>query len=136
MPANRMMNRQVSIACVFVMVLYGCVNKPFQPVPDPWELFSKKGESVIGVRMAMIECGYDLDNAANLELNDVALSYRCMEKDGYEMFMVSRYDATCRNYPDLPACKLPIEEIPNRDPARRLNSKFCQKYRDSFICQP
>ena len=122
------------IVCVFALAQYGCVNKPFQPVPDPWELWSKKGETVVGVRTAMLECGYDL-GYVDMGLNDIALSYRCMEKEGFDLRQ-TRYASSCDNYPYLPACKLSIKEVPVRDVTRRINSKFCMKYHDASICQP
>ncbi len=82
----------------------------------------------------MLECGFDFGDP-DMEANDIAVSYRCMEKDGFG-FRQTRYTSSCGNYPDLPACKLSIEEVPERDFTLRLDSKFCKKYHDASICQP
>ena len=87
----------------------------------------------------MLECGYDLAEPPS-DIENALLVRRCMEKSGFRRKAADEmdlsFDSSCKNYPDSPACKLPIEEVPNRDPARRLNSRFCQKYRNAFICQP
>lgn len=120
---------------VNIVFLIGCTYKPFQPIPEPWEQWRKTNSTVIDVRRAMLECGWDLLDPPESN-NAAALVYRCMEKDGFELFRESRYDPTCTNYPEMPACQLPKEEVPNRDPAHRLNSKFCKKHHAALICQP
>lgn len=124
---------------LIVMLLLGCINKPFQPAPEPWEIWQKRGASIVDVRRAMLECGYDFAEPPE-SINSAVVVYQCMEKDGFKRKKADRidlsFDSSCRNFPEIPECKLSIDEVPSRDSARRLNSKFCKKYQGASICQP
>jgi len=123
------------VLIVNLVFMIGCTYKPFQPIPEPWEQWRKTNSTVIDIRRAMLECGWDLLDPPGSN-NAAALVYRCMEKDGFELYRESRYDPNCTNYPEMPACHLRVEEVPSRDNELRLNSKFCKRYHYASICQP
>ena len=94
----------------------------------------------IEVQKALLECGYPspIGGGPN-DLNELALLDRCMEKAGFIDFnYINAFGKTwCEQRPNLPACNLPLSQIPDRNISMRLNSKWCTKlYPQADACKP
>ena len=89
------MNRNFIGFLFVVLGLSGCA-KPFQPVPPLFLLWSKDGVDVIGVKKALLECGYPnpydgVDRSwvggtliSHTSLDDSVMSELCMKKNFFE----------------------------------------------------
>jgi hypothetical protein len=135
------------LCCVVLMFLIsGCIHKPFQPVPDEWELWEKSRVVIQNdIERAMLECGHPMGVGALSSREEIRRNFsellsesaridRCMEKDGFRY--TGEMGTTCSRHPDTPECKLPIEQIPSRDINRRLNGVYCTKFPTAELCKP
>jgi len=81
-----------------------CTTRPFQPPPAAYTLWTQPGVSELGVRRAMVDCGFpDPANITPREMstNDAAQAQLCMLEIGF------RYQGRrilCTDSPELPAC--------------------------------
>lgn len=138
--------RNLMFCMAIVTLLAGCIHKPFQPVPDEWELW-KKAEVTKrdDIEKAMLECGHPMGAGTPYNRDEVRRNFskhlsedigidRCMEKDGFRY--TSELGTTCSRHPDTPECKLPLDQIPSRDISRRLNGVYCKKFPMAELCKP
>ena len=60
-----------------ILLLVGCIHKPFQPVPDEWELW-RKSKVVIqnDIERAMLECGHPMGVGALPSREEVGRNFR------------------------------------------------------------
>lgn len=155
------MIRHIFIFTVIAIVFSGCFRGP---LPDGYEKWVNHGHTKHEVGKALLECGYDNSlGGLNADENTGTLAYKCMEKAG---FIASKEDAfykyrpcfdntgnssfktcslnpathelTCWEYPLPPACFLPLDQVPDRNITKRLNSEWCKHklYRTYQECQP
>jgi hypothetical protein len=83
-----------------LLLLTGCLgHKPFQPNPYEYERWSRRGEDELGVRKAMLECGYPSPNGVRDRMvdmsatpDDIVLMYRCMGESGF-LYDGKKFDA-------------------------------------------
>jgi len=132
--------RFVLVILTLLLGLTGCgIKKAFQPLPAPYEFWSKSGASKLDIKKSMLECGMNVDGSGGgggsgggepFDYNDYFLSELCMESQGYlDSFWTVKEG--CKQHPNLPACQ-PDAVIPKPSVERRLNSKYCQ-YARSLI---
>ena len=128
----------------FLFGLLGCA-KPFQPVPPLFLLWSKDGTDVVGVKKALLECGYPnpydgVDREwvngkliSHTNLDDSVMSEMCMRKNAF----TKKSRGLCESIANLQICMLKNPaRIPERNVDRRLNSRFCIQGSDPSICKP
>ncbi|MFH2134013.1 MAG: hypothetical protein ABII81_02375 [Pseudomonadota bacterium] len=134
---------KIVLVVSFSVLISACFSMP--PRADAWTFWKKEGVTKReAVERAMLECGYSMgaDRAVSDELRrnyekylkESVFFYRCMEKDGFRY--TSELGTACEEAPNLPECKLPIEQIPSRDIGRRLNGVYCTKFPTSELCKP
>jgi hypothetical protein len=135
-----MMIRNILIFFTIAIVLTGCFRKV--PISYTCENYKKSGATELEVKKAMLECGYEspLGDSRN-DANNAVIMDRCMEKNGFsdEWYLDYTHGKTfCEDYPTIPACFLPLDQIPDRNVTKRLNSKWCKHklYRTYPECQP
>ena len=143
------MNRLILLSVVLAIGLTGCFQR--HPLPYEYEGWERQGTPYfrteeqkkldeIEIQKALLECGYEspFGDSTN-DMNKAALLGRCMEKAGFEDISyqnVSKNKTFCQDYPTLPACNLPLSQIPDRNISMRLNSKWCAKYPQADACKP
>jgi hypothetical protein len=80
--------RRIEILSFFIVagILYGCINKPFQPTPPAFKTWTKVGVSEEDVKQAMLNCGYpNVGGFAGTKYtpNEVAHAEQCMFRKGF-----------------------------------------------------
>ena len=129
---------------VSIVLVSGCVHKPFQPLPYSYEMWKKNGASITDIQVALLECGrvdptgYNAKEVGEENMNGYILANLCMEKIGFipDRKFISDKEQICKisNTSKLPACQssavIPIPSI-----QRRLESKFCKVYPHADACQ-
>ena len=122
----------LQVLCVCASV--GCTFRGFQPPPEEFERWHKKGVDFIEVQKALLECGLPTpwgDLGFSREASELnARVFACMENDGF----VEKNDPGffCRNVKDLFYCQPENKKsAPKRDVNLRLNGKYCT-YKSSY----
>lgn len=96
--------RATLAAVALCLGVAACTTRPFQPPPAPYTLWTQPGVSELGVRRAMVDCGFpDPANISPREMstNDVAQAQLCMLEIG---FHYQGRRILCTDSPELPAC--------------------------------
>lgn len=133
------MIRHILMFLIIGIVFSGCFRKV--PISYMYEDYKKAGASELEVQKALLECGYEspLGDSRN-DLNNGVIMNRCMEKAGFidEWYLNYTHGKTfCEKHPTIPACFLPIDQIPDRNVTKRLNSEWCTiKFPNAKACQP
>lgn len=133
------MKRLLIIAFVSIGMT-GCFRQT--PHTVAYKSWQKPGASEDEVKRAQLECGYPNPlgpSSVPMDDNSIALSSRCMNNNGFintGYLKLSGGKTFCEDYPHLPACQLPLDHIPDRDVAKRLNSPFCKEFPQATVCQP
>lgn len=133
------MIRHTLIFLMIAIVVSGCFRKV--PLPYSYQGWKKSGANEFEVQKALLECGYDspIGGGPN-DLNPLALCGRCMEKAGFidESYMkITRGKTFCEMHRNLPNCQLPLDQTPDRNVTKRLNSEWCTvKFPNAKACQP
>lgn len=133
-----MMKRFLIIVSISIS-LTGCFTQVRQKYA--YESWRKPGVSDDEVKRAIMECGYPgpFGGESPMDQNSLALSNRCMIKNGFiqTVYLELTHGKTfCEKHPEIPACHLPLDQIPDRDVAKRLNSPFCKEFPQATVCQP
>jgi len=133
-----MMKRFLIIVSISIS-LTGCFTQVRQKYA--YESWRKSGASDDEVKRAMLECGYysPFGGEYPMDQNSRALSNQCMIKYGFsqtEYLKLSGGKTLCEDRPEIPACQLPLDQIPDRDVIKRLNSPFCKEFSQAMVCQP
>ena len=83
---------KVGILLTIMLAFNACANKPFQPIPPLFKLWSKPGTDSEGVKRALLACGhtnigtgFDVQEmrTGKVTQNDMVKANRCMEKAGF-----------------------------------------------------
>jgi len=142
--------KQLPLIVILAIVFTGCFQR--HPLPYLYEGWEKQGTphfrteaqkktDEIEVFKALLECGFEspFGDSTN-DMNKVALLDRCMIKAGFIDKVYLDYTGGktwCEKHPNLPACNLPLSQIPDRNVSMRLNSKWCTKlYPQADACKP
>jgi hypothetical protein len=132
------MKRLLIIALV-ALSLTGCFRQVRQPYM--YEDYTKPGASENEVKRALLECGFfsPFGGMGPEDINLLVLCSRCMNKNGFidaGYLKLTHGKTYCEKHPEIPACHLPLDQIPDRDVAKRLNSPFCKEFPQATVCQP
>jgi hypothetical protein len=123
---------KILVCILLAVVIGGCgIEKSFQPLPEPYEFWSKPGVTKLDIKKAMLECGMNVDGSGGgepFDYNEYFLSELCMESQGYSDSFWTVAEG-CRQHPGLPACQ-PGAVIPKPSVERRLNSEYCKSARE------
>ena len=104
---------KTGLVLTIALALGACSNKPFQPIPPLFTLWSKSGTDAEGVKRALLDCGhanigsgFDVQDmrTGKVTRNDMVKANRCMEQAGFTHHSGKR---TC-DYTfnaNLPACQ-------------------------------
>lgn len=92
----------------FMVFLYGCASKPFQPAPLEFTMWMKNGASEEVVKRAMLACGYP--NAGGFAgvrstIQEHARAQQCMFRSGYRHKYGSSGICSLPNIRDLKECQ-------------------------------
>lgn len=133
------MMRRLLIIALVALSLTGCFKQVRHKYA--YENWRKPGVSDDEVKRAILECGYSSPFGGEYPMDDnsIALSNRCMNKNGFihEGYLMKKYGKTfCEEYPQIPACRLPLDQVPDRHVVKRLNSPFCKEFPQATVCQP
>lgn len=131
--------KRLLIITLVALSLTGCFRQV--RLKYRYEDWTKPGASEDEVKRALLECGYSGPFGGELptDQNSRALSNRCMNKNGFintGYLEVSHGKTVCEDHPEIPACHLPLDQIPDRSVAKRLNSPFCKEFPQATVCQP
>ncbi len=81
------MRYQHIFLAIFILLVAGCVNKPFQPVPPLFETWERVGTAPDQVKEALLSCGYDnpyTGFATHLiTVEKIAAGSQCMRRLGF-----------------------------------------------------
>lgn len=133
------MNRLLLIVLVGIS-LAGCFRQTSHTIA--YKSWQKPGASEDEVKRAQLECGYPNplgSSSVPMDDNSIALSSRCMTKNGFintDYLKYTHGKTFCEKHPEIPACHLPLDQIPDRSVAKRLNSQFCKEFPQATVCQP
>lgn len=133
------MKRLLIIAFVGIGMT-GCFRQTPQIVA--YKSWQKNGASEDEVKRAQLECGYSNplgSSSVPMDDNSIAISSRCMNKNGFintDYLKYTNGKTFCEKHPEIPACQLPLDQIPDRDVTKRLNSPFCKEFPQATVCQP
>jgi hypothetical protein len=87
----------------------GCVGKPFQPIPPQFKLWKKEGVSELGVKAAVIDCGYLEARPGYLvqkakSIDELVRAGRCMEQKGFRSLSSNGKICDDKYLSSFPAC--------------------------------
>ena len=156
----RVASFRVAVLSSVVILVSGCLGfEPFQPPPDLYKTWEKKGEDDVGIKKALMECGYPnpFGDKMSDDPNESATRFMCMRHDGFRNSNrdwkglgdtdASRLRSVCSlaigpfvkgrasRYERLPACE-PGAPVRRRDVDRRMNGPFCASYPKADVCTP
>ncbi|UTO28622.1 hypothetical protein [Bartonella harrusi] len=122
------------------IILLSIVACQFNKTPtSSLAAWKKPGADFTEVAKALLECGmptpYDVDpENQKLSNNALATIHACMLQSGFRY--KDEVGTWCENVQgkDLPACRLGAV-IPQRSVKKRLNSPFCNRYKNAPECQ-
>lgn len=133
------MIRYILIFIIILISFSGCFRKV--PITYMYEDYKKAEATELEVQKALLECGYEspLGDSRN-DLNNAVIMDRCMEKAGFsdEWYLNFHHGKTvCEVHPERVACSIPLDQIPDRNITKRLNSEWCKvKFPNAKACQP
>lgn len=118
-------SEKIGLALAVTLTFGGCANKPFQPIPPLFRLWSKSGTDGEEVKRALLACGhtnvgtgFDVQDmrTGKVSQNVIVTANRCMEKAGFTYHSGKRTCDYAFNA-HLPACKedlnMPVEHRGN-----------------------
>lgn len=131
------------IVLLFLPLLIAC-TRGFKPPPNTFETWEKKGETLLDIKRALLECGYRNPSGGGngWDMDTTILAQKCMLAEGY--IQKSRIKVCSgwitsdgvKHENTSPACQ-PDAIIPTRSVERRLNSYYCTNYgKNTPECQP
>lgn len=157
----------ISLIYVCILfIISGCYRTPFAPSSYLYENWcenkrlshsfslgykfdtwcNKSSSGNLEVQKALLECGFKSplgnDNIYG-GINGIIIAERCMLKSGFS-FYAGDLKLHCEQQyyqnepPKYSACELPLDQIPDRNITKRLNSEWCKHkiYRTYKECQP
>lgn len=130
--------KRLLIITLVALSLTGCFRQVRQSYM--YEDYAKSGISENEVKQALLECGFPspFGEMVPMDRNWIVLSDRCMEKNGFvdaNYLKLTHGKTYCEKHPEISACHLPLDQIPDRDVVKRLNSPFCKAYPNAEVCQ-
>lgn len=122
--------------CV-ILFLTGCAynSAPRSTFSSKYDNWHKADTNSTEIQKAMLECGYQ--NAAG---ETSLMKMRCMQKSGFKNWeeTACKSDGSgSRKIVWGTECKVPDEDVPDRNISLRLNSWLCQHVsKNNILCQP
>lgn len=120
-----------------LLFINGCAydSAPRTTFSSKYDNWHKADTNTIEIQKAMLECGYR--NAAG---ESSLMKMRCMQKSGFKNWEETACKSDGSSSQKIrwgAECKIPDEDVPDRNISLRLNGWLCQHVsKDNILCQP